>query len=173
VLCNKAKQCNVCDGWFKMERGCTLEKRCPSCRELGLSKSIRTRKDDYPCIFSATLHSLVTPSKYSLILTSPHNDVLREYFIFEYIPQHCDNASNMDEEFMETIEEVLSHLNKRERMVISMRFGLNEGEGDTLEYIASALSITKERVRQIESSGIKKLKHPKVSRLLKQYIEGK
>ncbi len=71
------------------------------------------------------------------------------------------------------IDEVLDQLNEREKAVIRMRFGLMEDESDrTLEEIGKELSVTRERVRQIESSAIKKLKHPKVGRKLKNYIEG-
>ncbi|TET87876.1 MAG: RNA polymerase sigma factor RpoD [Sulfurovum sp.] len=70
------------------------------------------------------------------------------------------------------IDEVLDQLNERERAVIRMRFGLLDDESDrTLEEIGKELSVTRERVRQIESSAIKKLKHPKVGRKLKNYIE--
>jgi len=70
------------------------------------------------------------------------------------------------------IDEVLNQLNEREKAVIRMRFGLLTDESDrTLEEIGKELSVTRERVRQIESSAIKKLKHPKVGRKLKNYIE--
>jgi len=70
------------------------------------------------------------------------------------------------------IDDVLDQLNEREKAVIRMRFGLLEDESDrTLEEIGKALNVTRERVRQIESSAIKKLKHPKVGRKLKNYIE--
>jgi len=71
------------------------------------------------------------------------------------------------------IDEVLDQLNEREKAVIRMRFGLLDDESDrTLEEIGKELSVTRERVRQIESSAIKKLKHPRVGRKLKNYIEG-
>jgi len=71
------------------------------------------------------------------------------------------------------IDEVLDQLNEREKAVIRMRFGLLHDESDrTLEEIGKELSVTRERVRQIESSAIKKLKHPRVGRKLKNYIEG-
>ncbi len=70
------------------------------------------------------------------------------------------------------IDEVLDQLNEREKAVVRMRFGLLNDESDrTLEEIGKALNVTRERVRQIESSAIKKLKHPKVGRKLKNYIE--
>ncbi|MCX6076727.1 MAG: RNA polymerase sigma factor RpoD [Campylobacterales bacterium] len=70
------------------------------------------------------------------------------------------------------IEHVLEQLNERERAVIKLRFGIMDDESDrTLEEIGKELNVTRERVRQIESSAIKKLKHPKVGRKLKNYIE--
>ncbi len=70
------------------------------------------------------------------------------------------------------IEDVLEQLNEREKAVIKLRFGILDDESDrTLEEIGKELNVTRERVRQIESSAIKKLKHPKVGRKLKSYIE--
>ena len=78
----------------------------------------------------------------------------------------------MNDDLNEQIDEVLSQLNEREQAVIRMRFGLLEDMSDrTLEEIGKELNVTRERVRQIESSAIKKLKHPKVGRKLKNYIE--
>lgn len=86
------------------------------------------------------------------------------------------SASPMDfimkEDLKSQIDEVLDQLNEREKAVIRMRFGLLDDESDrTLEEIGKELNVTRERVRQIESSAIKKLKHPKVGRKLKNYIE--
>ncbi|MGE4398647.1 MAG: RNA polymerase sigma factor RpoD [Campylobacterales bacterium] len=78
----------------------------------------------------------------------------------------------MKQDLKEQIDNVLEQLSDRERAVIKMRFGLLDDESDrTLEEIGKELSVTRERVRQIESSAIKKLKHPKVGRALKSYIE--
>lgn len=78
----------------------------------------------------------------------------------------------LKEDLRNQIEEVLSQLNERERAVIKMRFGLLDDESDrTLEEIGKELNVTRERVRQIESSAIKKLKHPRVGRNLKKYME--
>ncbi|EKM1499951.1 RNA polymerase sigma factor RpoD [Campylobacter jejuni] len=79
----------------------------------------------------------------------------------------------LKDDLKEQIDEVLDQLNDREKAVIRMRFGLMDDESDrTLEEIGKELNVTRERVRQIESSAIKKLKHPKVGRKLKNYIEG-
>ncbi|WP_333956251.1 RNA polymerase sigma factor RpoD [Campylobacter jejuni] len=79
----------------------------------------------------------------------------------------------LKDDLKEQIDEVLDQLNDREKAVIRMRFGLMDDESDrTLEEIGKELNVTRERARQIESSAIKKLKHPKVGRKLKNYIEG-
>jgi len=78
----------------------------------------------------------------------------------------------MNDDLNQQIDEVLEQLNEREQAVVRMRFGLLEDKSDrTLEEIGKELNVTRERVRQIESSAIKKLKHPKVGRKLKNYIE--
>ncbi len=79
----------------------------------------------------------------------------------------------LKDDLREQINIVLDQLSDRERTVIQMRFGLMDDESDrTLEEIGEALGVTRERVRQIESSAIKKLKHPKIGRPLKAYVEG-
>jgi RNA polymerase primary sigma factor len=78
----------------------------------------------------------------------------------------------MHDDLLGQIDQILGQLNEREQAVVRMRFGLLEDRSDrTLEEIGNTLSVTRERVRQIESSAIKKLKHPKVGRNLKNYVE--
>lgn len=78
----------------------------------------------------------------------------------------------LKEDLRGQIELILDQLNDREQAVIRMRFGLLDDESDrTLEEIGKELNVTRERVRQIESSAIKKLKAPKVGRQLKNYID--
>ncbi len=88
----------------------------------------------------------------------------------EKAPSPIDNI--MKEDLQMQIDQILGQLNEREQAVVRMRYGLMHDESDrTLEEIGNALSVTRERVRQIESSAIKKLKHPKVGRNLKNYVE--
>ncbi|TLE10770.1 RNA polymerase sigma factor RpoD [Helicobacter bilis] len=96
---------------------------------------------------------------------------------FEDFVEDKSTMSSMDimlkEDLREQIDNVLDQLNEREKAVIKMRFGLLEDESDrTLEEIGKALNVTRERVRQIESSAIKKLKHPRIGRQLRQYLGG-
>ena len=77
----------------------------------------------------------------------------------------------MMEDFRKQIDEVLENLNDREKEVIKMRFGLMPDKSErTLEEIGQELNVTRERVRQIESSAIKKLRHPNIGKLLKNYM---
>ncbi|MCK5110938.1 MAG: RNA polymerase sigma factor RpoD [Arcobacteraceae bacterium] len=88
----------------------------------------------------------------------------------EKAPSPIDNI--MKEDLQMQIDQILGQLNEREQAVVRMRYGLMHDESDrTLEEIGNALSVTRERVRQIESSAIKKLKHPKVGKNLKNYVE--
>lgn len=71
----------------------------------------------------------------------------------------------------EQMNDVLYTLSDRERRVLIMRFGLDDGQRKTLEQVGRAFSVTRERIRQIESKAIKKLKHPSRARKLKDYLE--
>ena len=74
----------------------------------------------------------------------------------------------LKEDLKGQISNILDELNDREKAVVKMRFGLLDDESDrTLEEIGKELNITRERVRQIESSAIKKLKYPKFGKKLK------
>ncbi|RXJ60871.1 RNA polymerase sigma factor RpoD [Candidatus Marinarcus aquaticus] len=88
----------------------------------------------------------------------------------EKAPTPVDNI--MKEDLQNQIDQILGQLNEREQAVVRMRFGLMDDESDrTLEEIGKELTVTRERVRQIESRAIKKLKHPKVGKNLKNYVE--
>ena len=70
----------------------------------------------------------------------------------------------------EQITEVLGTLTKREEQVLRMRFGLEDGHPRTLEEVGKEFHVTRERIRQIESKALRKLKHPTRSRKLKDYL---
>jgi len=93
----------------------------------------------------------------------------------DFVPDEKDPTpieNIMKEDLKNQIDQILSQLNEREQAVVRMRFGLLDDLSDrTLEEIGKDLSVTRERVRQIESSAIKKLKHPKVGKNLKNYVE--
>lgn len=67
------------------------------------------------------------------------------------------------------LEHVVNSLTPRERDVVRMRYGLDDGRAKTLEEIGRVFDVTKERVRQIESKALRKLRHPYRSAVLKEY----
>ncbi len=71
----------------------------------------------------------------------------------------------------EQIEGVLARLPERERKIIQLRYGLNDGRYRTLEEVGKEFGITRERIRQIESKVLKKLRHPSYGRTLRSYLE--
>jgi RNA polymerase primary sigma factor len=71
----------------------------------------------------------------------------------------------------EQMERVLGQLSERERRVLEMRFGLEDGRSRTLEEVGKAFGVTRERIRQIEAKALRKLRHPTKSRQLRDYLE--
>jgi RNA polymerase primary sigma factor len=70
----------------------------------------------------------------------------------------------------EQIRNVLSFLSDREREVLEMRFGLNDGKDHTLEEVGKEFGVTRERIRQIEAKALRKLRHPSRSKSLRDYL---
>ena len=71
----------------------------------------------------------------------------------------------------EQISEVLDTLTERERNVLRLRFGLDDGRGRTLEEVGKEFNVTRERIRQIEAKALRKLRHPSRSKKLRDYLE--
>jgi RNA polymerase primary sigma factor len=72
----------------------------------------------------------------------------------------------------EAVKEVLDELNEREKEVVVMRFGLDDEQARTLEEVGKQFGVTRERIRQIESKTLAKLRHPHRSQKLRDYLEG-
>ena len=86
-----------------------------------------------------------------------------------------DEASQPSEEasytlLREQLEEVLSTLTPREEQVLRMRFGLTDGKLHTLEEVGKEFDVTRERIRQIESKALRKLRHPSRSKKLRDFL---
>lgn len=79
----------------------------------------------------------------------------------EYVFKNC---------LKEDVETVLKTLTERERNVLQMRFGLDDGQEKTLKEIGDTFNLTRERIRQIEVKALKKLEDPKRHRILRGYI---
>ena len=72
----------------------------------------------------------------------------------------------------QAVLEALSELNERERDVMRLRFGLEDGQARTLEQVGREFGVTRERIRQIESKTLAKLRHPHRSQKLRDYLDG-
>jgi RNA polymerase primary sigma factor len=71
----------------------------------------------------------------------------------------------------EQMEDVLGTLSAREREVLTMRFGLEDGRGRTLEEVGREFGVTRERIRQIEAKALRKLRHPSRAKKLKDFLD--
>lgn len=71
----------------------------------------------------------------------------------------------------EQLEDVLSTLTPREKKVLQLRFGLEDGRSRTLEEVGQVFNVTRERIRQIEAKALRKLRHPSRSKKLKDYLD--
>jgi RNA polymerase primary sigma factor len=71
----------------------------------------------------------------------------------------------------ERMEDVLGSLTARENRVLQLRFGLQDGRSYTLEEVGQKFGVTRERIRQIEAKALSKLRHPRRSRRLRDFLE--
>jgi len=70
----------------------------------------------------------------------------------------------------EELEKILDSLSRRERLILKLRYGLEDGSAHTLEEVGAKFDLTRERIRQIEADALRKLRHPRCSRKLKDYL---
>lgn len=93
---------------------------------------------------------------------------LGDFLPDETVLEPGDAASK--ELLREQIRDVLGFLTDREREVLEMRFGLNDGKDHTLEEVGRSFGVTRERIRQIEAKALRKLRHPSRSKSLRDYL---
>ncbi len=108
------------------------------------------------------------PISLDMPVGSEENSFLGDFIEDESIPAPVDSASRRL--LQEQMSEILNDLPERERRVLSMRFGLEDGMSQTLEDVGKEFNITRERVRQIEARALRKLRHPMQSRKLRDYL---
>ena len=95
-------------------------------------------------------------------------------FLGDFVPDDTDEtpvdlASN--QVLREQLERVLATLSEREREVLNLRFGLEDGYQRTLEEVGHIFEVTRERIRQIEAKALKKLRQPKRNKPLRDYVD--
>ena len=108
------------------------------------------------------------PMSLEMPVGSEDSGMLGDFIEDETIPGPVDAASN--QLLKEQLHAILSSLSERERAVLEMRFGLKDGEAHTLEEVGQAFGVTRERVRQIESKALRKLRHPGYRRKLRDFL---
>ncbi len=97
-----------------------------------------------------------------------------EAFLGDYIVDRSEETTErcLDRAMLRRrIKEILDTLSERERSVIEMRYGLEDGRAQTLEEVARFFAVTRERIRQIEQKGMRKLKMPSTSRKLSEILD--
>lgn len=94
----------------------------------------------------------------------------------DFIPDHdAEDPSEVASSSMlkDQIKDVLSILNERERKVLILRFGLEDGKQRTLEEVGKEFNVTRERIRQIEGKALRKVKYSAKSKVIEEYIKGR
>ena len=107
----------------------------------------------------------------SLPLDSPISNVDDSLTLSDVIESESESPEDRVESSLlrDDLEHVVNSLTPRERDVVRMRYGLDDGRAKTLEEIGRVFDVTKERVRQIESKALRKLRHPYRSAVLRDY----
>jgi RNA polymerase primary sigma factor len=108
------------------------------------------------------------PMSLEMPIGTGEDSSLADFIEDESIPGPIDTASR--ELLREQMRDLLDSLSPRERGVLELRFGLKDGQGRTLEEVGKIFGVTRERVRQIEAKALRKLRHPKSSRKLRDYL---
>jgi RNA polymerase primary sigma factor len=141
-----------------------LHGREPSAEEI--ADMLKMTLDDAACILKMT--------RQPLSLDQPVGDAEDNYF-GEFLEEHRDDDPLYDanqEMLKERLDDVMAELTYREREIIKLRYGLTDGYSYTLEEVGKIFSVTRERVRQIESKAVRKLQQPYRSRSLASFLDG-
>jgi RNA polymerase primary sigma factor len=118
--------------------------------------------------------NVIRMSRQPLSLDQPvgdHEDSFFGEFLEDYREEDPLHGINQ-ESLRSRIAEVLSALDYREREIIRLRFGLTDGYAYTLEEVGKIFSVTRERVRQIETKAVRALQHPVRAKRLLSFVEG-
>jgi RNA polymerase primary sigma factor len=137
--------------------------REPTAEELGQNMEISTSKVRDILKISQEPISLETP------IGEEEDSHLGDFIEDRSAPAPAEAASQ--QLLKEQVDQVLSTLTERERRVLQLRFGLEDGRSRTLEEVGRDFGVTRERIRQIEAKALRKLRHPTRSKKLKDFLE--
>ena len=88
----------------------------------------------------------------------------------EDVTQRSFEKNMVNESLKATLQDVLNDLHDREERVLKLRFGIEDGIPKTLEEVGQIFNVTRERIRQIEAKALEKLRQPKRSKKLKDFL---
>ena len=121
----------------------------------------------------ARVHEIMKIAQEPVSLETPigeeEDSHLGDFIEDEAAPAPAEAASFML--LREQLEEVLETLTDREKNVLRLRFGLEDGRSRTLEEVGQSFGVTRERIRQIEAKALRKLRHPSRSKVLRDFLE--
>lgn len=141
-------------------------------QKLGREPSIKEVAKDMQMTVDE-VENLMKISQQPKSLSTPVGDdkeaTLEQFVADQNQPTMYDKVSR--ELLKDALGKVLETLSPRERKVLIMRFGLEDGKPKTLEEVGREFRVTRERIRQIEAKAIRKLKHPTRARKLKDFLE--
>ena len=137
--------------------------REPSAEEIAKEMGITVEKVREIQKISQDPVSLETP------IGEEEDSHLGDFIPDEDVPAPADAAAFSM--LKEQLIEVLDTLTEREKKVLTLRFGLEDGRPRTLEEVGKEFDVTRERIRQIEAKALRKLRHPSRSKKLKDYLE--
>ena len=121
----------------------------------------------------ARVHEIMKIAQEPVSLETPigeeEDSHLGDFIEDEAAPAPAEAASFML--LREQLEEVLETLTDREKNVLRLRFGFEDGRSRTLEEVGQSFGVTRERIRQIEAKALRKLRHPSRSKVLRDFLE--
>ena len=136
--------------------------------ELPLDPSVQRRLEYATQKVDRVLRSAEEPVSLEGPVGDEDSSQLGDFIEDEDAPSPIDAAAR--QMLREQIQHALDELQERERQVLELRFGLVDGRDHTLEEVSRYFDVTRERIRQIESKALRKLRHPTRSRPLKDYL---
>jgi len=150
--------------YYKTQRRLTQKLgREPSIKEVAKEMQMTVEEVENLMKISQQPKSLSTP------VGDDKEATLEQFVADQNQPSLYDKVSR--ELLKDALNKVLETLSPREKKVLVMRFGLEDGKPKTLEEVGREFKVTRERIRQIEAKAIRKLKHPTRARKLKDFLE--